>query len=112
MDYNNVCSTSTTGEVAWARGATINNAIEFKKHFNRCVAIIDCFEVFCERAKSLKARAQTWSNYKHNTVKVFLQLHYKELFHLCRKAGVAVLQINILLKTVASLDTYFQEIRS
>ena len=49
--------------------------IEFKKHFNRCVAIIDCFEIFCERPKSLKARAQTWSNYKHhNTVKVLIEI--------------------------------------
>ena len=47
--------------------------IEFKKHFNRCVAIIDCFEIFCERPKSLKARAQTWSSYKlHYTVKVLI----------------------------------------
>ena len=49
--------------------------IEFKKHFNRRVAIIDCFEVFCECPKSLKARAQTWSNYKHhNTVKVLIAI--------------------------------------
>ena len=32
-----------------------------------------CFEVFCERPKSLKARAQTYSNYKHhNTVKFLI----------------------------------------
>ena len=42
----------------------------FRKQFSRCVAIIDCFEVFCECPKSLKVRTQTWSNYKHhNTVK-------------------------------------------
>ena len=35
--------------------------------------IIDCFEIFVERPSNLKARAATWSNYKHhNTVKVLL----------------------------------------
>ena len=37
------------------------------------MVIIDCFEVFCERPANLKARAQTWSNYKHhNTVKFLI----------------------------------------
>ena len=45
-------------------------SIDFKKNFRKCVIIIDCFEVFCERPTSLMARSQTWSNYKqHNTVK-------------------------------------------
>ena len=36
--------------------------IVFKNAFKRCTVIIDCFEI-------LRARAQTWSNYKHhNTV--------------------------------------------
>ena len=43
---------------------------DFRKHFKKCVIIIDCFEVFIERPTSLKARAQTYSNYKkHNTVR-------------------------------------------
>ena len=46
---------------------------DFKRHFNKCVCIIDCFEVFCERPSDLKARALTYSNYKHhNTVKVLI----------------------------------------
>ena len=45
--------------------------IEFKK-FGRCVVVIDCFEVFMERPSSLKARAQTWSNYKHHNTCNFL----------------------------------------
>ena len=45
---------------------------EFKK-FGKCIVIIDCFEVFMERPSSLKARAQTWSNYKqHNTCKFLI----------------------------------------
>ena len=45
----------------------------FKKHFPRLTSIIDCFEIFIERPKNLKARAQTYSNYKkHNTVKFLI----------------------------------------
>lgn len=36
----------------------------------RC--IIDCTEVFTERPSNLTARAQTWSNYKHNNTIKFL----------------------------------------
>lgn len=47
--------------------------VDFRKHFSACVTIIDCFEVFVERPTSLKARAQTWSNYKHhNTIKFLI----------------------------------------
>ncbi len=47
--------------------------VAFRKNFSKCVTIIDCFEVFIERPTSLKARAQTWSNYKHhNTVKFLI----------------------------------------
>ena len=47
--------------------------MEFRTHFKSCAVIIDCFEVFIERPSSLKARAQTWSNYKHhNTVKFLI----------------------------------------
>ena len=45
----------------------------FRKAFRSCAVIIDCFEVFIERPTSLKARAQTWSNYKkHNTAKFLI----------------------------------------
>ena len=47
--------------------------MDFRSNFMKCVVIIDCFEVFCERPKSLKAGAQTYSNYKHhNTVKFLI----------------------------------------
>ena len=46
---------------------------DFRKHFNKCVCIIDCFEVLCERPRALMARAQTYSNYKsHNTTKFLI----------------------------------------
>lgn len=45
----------------------------FKREFSRCICIVDCFEVFCERPSNLMARAQTYSNYKHhNTVKFLI----------------------------------------
>ena len=46
----------------------------FQVAFERKVAvIIDCFKIFVERPSNLKARAATWSNYKHhNTIKVLL----------------------------------------
>ena len=46
----------------------------FKVSFGKKVAIvIDCFEVFIEQPSDLKARACTWSNYKHeNTVKFLI----------------------------------------
>ena len=35
----------------------------------------DCLKVFCEHPKSLKARVQTWSNYKnYNTVKFLIAI--------------------------------------
>ena len=47
--------------------------MDFRKNFKRCVIIIDCFEVFCERPSNLKARSQLWPNYKHhNTIKFLI----------------------------------------
>ena len=47
--------------------------LDFKNTFQKCVIIIDCCEVFCERPTSLMVRPQTWSNYKqHNTVKFLI----------------------------------------
>jgi len=46
--------------------------MDFRKNFKQCVTIIDCFEVFMERPTNLKARAQTWSNYKHHNTAKFL----------------------------------------
>ena len=36
------------------------------------VSIIDCSEIFIERPKNLAARAQNWSNYKHNNLAKYL----------------------------------------
>jgi len=44
----------------------------FKGAFRDCVCIIDCSEIFIERPSNLTARAQTWSNYKHNNTCKYL----------------------------------------
>lgn len=45
----------------------------FRPHFRNCRVIIDCTEIFCERARNLTLRALTWSNYKHhNTLKLLV----------------------------------------
>ena len=47
--------------------------MDFRKHSPNCVVIIDCFELFLERATNVNARAQTYSQYKHhNTVKYLI----------------------------------------
>ena len=47
----------------------------FKPTYGKVVSIIDCFEIFIDRPHNLTARAQTWSNYKHNnTVKYLISI--------------------------------------
>jgi hypothetical protein len=46
---------------------------QFVEAFGRNVAvIIDCFEVFIERPSNLRARAETYSHYKHNNTLKYL----------------------------------------
>ena len=60
--------------VKWPKRTEVQKTMPviFRKSFGKCIAIIDCFEVFCERPTGLKARAQTWSNYKHHHTIKFL----------------------------------------
>jgi len=45
----------------------------FRQYFPRLTGIIDCTEIFIERPRSLKARAEVCSNYKrHSTAKVLI----------------------------------------
>lgn len=45
----------------------------FRKTFKHCMSVIDCFEINIDRPKDLKARAQTYSQYKsHNTIKYLI----------------------------------------
>ena len=60
----------------------------FRKHFGRkVVIIIDCFELFIDRPKSLLARAQTYSVYKHhNTVTFFIGISPQAVVSFLSKA--------------------------
>ena len=45
----------------------------FRQNHRNCACIIDCFEIFIDKPKDLKARALTYSNYKcHNTIKYLI----------------------------------------
>ena len=50
----------------------MNLPTSFRRKYSDCVCIIDCYEIFVERPKNLTARAQTWSNYKHNNTTKYL----------------------------------------
>ena len=59
----------------WLDREALHNTIPacFQASFGKKVAItIDCFEIFIERPSNLQGRTSTWSNYKQNTVKVFM----------------------------------------
>ena len=61
--------------IKWPNRETLRRNLPkcFKKKYSKCCIIIDCSEIFIERPFNLKARAQTWSNYKHhNMLKVLL----------------------------------------
>ena len=47
----------------------------FKSKYSRATCVIDCSEIFIERATSLSARSETYSNYKsHNTAKFLVAI--------------------------------------
>ncbi|XP_060592044.1 uncharacterized protein LOC132746808 [Ruditapes philippinarum] len=62
--------------IKWPERETLRKTMpmEFRKYFgNKCAVIIDCFKVFIEKPTGLKARAQTWSSYKHHhTIKYLI----------------------------------------
>ena len=60
--------------IKWPDHAVVTRTLPmvFTSHFKKCICIIDCFEVFCDRPTGLKARAQTYSQYKHHNTMKFL----------------------------------------
>ena len=63
--------------VIWADRSEIRKTLPyiFSVTYPKCVSIIDCFEIFIERASNLESRANTYSNYKsHNTVKYLISM--------------------------------------
>ena len=72
----------------------------FQLLFGKKVAIIiDCFEIFLEQPSNLRARAATWSNYKHrNTAKVLLGIL------LLKRAGEDVPLIHRIVRVCCALS--------
>ena len=68
----------------------------FKGLYPTCRCIIDC-SIFIERSFSLKARAQTYSNYKHhNTVKILIAISpHVKLYRISCLVGADKSLINI-----------------
>ena len=63
--------------VIWPDRSEIRKTLPyiFSVTYPKCVSIIDCFEIFIERASNLESRANTYSNYKsHNTVKYLISM--------------------------------------
>ena len=61
--------------VKWPDTEAVRTCIPpiFKSKFPCLTCIIDCFEIFIDAPKGLKAKAQCYSNYKkHSTVKFFI----------------------------------------
>ena len=83
---------------------------KFQK-FPNCRFIIDCTELFIERASSLLPQQLTFSNYKHhNTVKFLVLLHLLEFLTMWVKHGRAVLLIVILWSLTLFLIKFYQMI--
>ena len=61
--------------IKWPERETLQKTMpmEFRKNFGKkCAVIIDCFEVNVEKPTGLRARAETWSSYKHHHTIKFL----------------------------------------
>lgn len=72
-----IMSTHLSLCICWLPRETIRRTmpLSFRLSFPNTTCIIDCSEIFIQRAFSLKARAQTWSTYKsHNTAKFLIAI--------------------------------------
>lgn len=61
--------------IFWPNSEDIKTSLPmcFRGQFEKCVCIIDCFEIFMDRPIKIKERASTYSSYKsHNTVKYLI----------------------------------------
>lgn len=60
--------------VVWLPRETIYSSLpqQFRDHYPGTTCIIDCSEAFIGRPKNMRARAATYSNYKHHNTMKFL----------------------------------------
>lgn len=87
--------------IVWPDQQMIREILQcFKCHYPRATCIIDCSEVFIERATSCSARSETYSHYKVITLlsssghQPYRSYHF--YFFLFLNAGVVVYQISSL----------------
>ena len=76
-EWINVMSRELKQLIKWPDRELIRKTLPdcFKSKYPRATCIIDCSEVFIERATSLSARSETYSNYKsHNTAKFLVAI--------------------------------------
>ena len=76
-----------------------------------CVCILDCTDIFIERPSNLKARAQTWSEYKHLKVLVAITAQGTTftVYHFYLKPGGCEHQTNVSQNIVVFLIIFYQE---
>ena len=63
--------------IVWPEREVLQKTLpmQFRKNYPKCVAIIDCFEIFIDGPNDQLARAVTYSSYKHhNTVKYLIAI--------------------------------------
>lgn len=71
----NVLHARTSPLINWPGRDALHGTMphQFVEAFGKCVAVIlDCFEIFIQRPSNLKAQAQSYSHYKHNTTMKYL----------------------------------------
>ena len=67
------CFSAVPSPLAFQRLCSSNASTGISSQIFKCSVIIDCTEIFIERARNLTVRALTWSNYKHhNTIKILV----------------------------------------
>ena len=73
-EWVNVMSREFKQLIVWPDRQVIRETLPqcFKSHYPRATCIIDCSEVFIERATSLSARSETYSHYKSQNTAKFL----------------------------------------
>ena len=100
--------------VKWPERGDLQKSLpsDFSKNFQRCVCIIDCFEIFCQRPSDLMARALTYSHYKsHNTVKYLSGIAPQGVITFANRHGVEEQLTSSSQKTVVCWISFCQEIR-
>ena len=84
----------------------------FREYFPRLTHIIDCTEIFIERSKIVKARAQVYSNdKKHSTVKFFIACTPHGAISFVSKAWGGRVSENVLVRSSGFISQQYHCLR-